>query len=106
MISVLSCSRFGRVNFILALRLELLKEVERLQKSLDVSGDVGYTCETAGHFFLYQVDDGLSLLARGSVFHSFLAGSSSLGELLQQTQALNREGRTVVLSCDRHVVVM
>ena len=48
--------RFGRVNFILALRLELLKEVERLQHSLDVSGDVSYTCETAGHFFLYQVE--------------------------------------------------
>lgn len=39
----------------LAKRLDLLQEVERLQKSLDVSGDVAYTCETAGHFFLYQV---------------------------------------------------
>lgn len=27
-------SRFGRVNFILSLRMELLKEVERLQVSL------------------------------------------------------------------------
>ncbi|XP_064403055.1 RNA helicase aquarius-like isoform X4 [Halichondria panicea] len=48
-------SRYGRVNFILALRLDLLREVERLQNSLGVSGDVAYTCETAGHFFLYQV---------------------------------------------------
>ena len=47
--------RYGRVNFILALRLQLLKEVERLQRSLGVAGDVAYTCETAGHFFLYQV---------------------------------------------------
>ena len=84
--------RFGRVNFILALRLELLKEVERLkarcvhvlyylqwyfkpahlelgngavgicispivvlQESLGVPGDVAYTCETAGHFYLYQI---------------------------------------------------
>lgn len=47
--------RYGRVNFILALRMELLKEVERLQQSLGVQGDVAYTCETAGHFFLYQV---------------------------------------------------
>ena len=73
--------RYGRVNFILSLRLELLKEVERLQvgpspqshscpppdwkqerlrhlsvtqESLGVPGDVAYTCETAGHFFLYQ----------------------------------------------------
>ena len=66
--------RYGRVNFILALRLELLGEVKRLQVSvlptpkggggvvtlyvqntLGVSGDVAYTCETAGHFYLYQV---------------------------------------------------
>ena len=43
------------MNFILALRMELLKEVERLQQSLGVQGDVAYTCETSGHFFLYQV---------------------------------------------------
>jgi len=30
-------------------------EVQRLQDSLDVAGDVAYTCETAGHFFLYQI---------------------------------------------------
>lgn len=30
-------------------------QVEKLQMSLDVVGDVAYTCETAGHFFLYQV---------------------------------------------------
>jgi hypothetical protein len=30
-------------------------EVQRLQESLEVAGDVAYTCETAGHFFLYQV---------------------------------------------------
>ena len=48
-------SRFGRVNYILQLRLDLLEEVKRLQESLNVPGDVSYTCETAGHFFLYQV---------------------------------------------------
>lgn len=47
--------RYGRVNYVLARRLELLKEVGRLQESLDVPGDVSYTCETAGHFYLYQV---------------------------------------------------
>ena len=31
-----SLPRFGQVNFILALRLELLQEVEKLQKSLSV----------------------------------------------------------------------
>nr|CAD7203408.1 unnamed protein product [Timema douglasi] len=48
-------SRYGRVNYVLAKRLDLLTEVQRLQESLDVTGDVAYTCETAGHFFLYQV---------------------------------------------------
>ena len=50
-----SLPRFGQVNFILALRLELLQEVEKLQKSLSVTGDVSYTCETVAYFFLYQV---------------------------------------------------
>ncbi|XP_076342913.1 LOW QUALITY PROTEIN: RNA helicase aquarius [Tachypleus tridentatus] len=48
-------SRYGRVNFVLAKRLDLLKDVSRLQDSLGVIGDVSYTCETAGHFYLYQV---------------------------------------------------
>lgn len=52
--SVCVC-RYGRVNYVLARRLELLREVGRLQESLDVPGDVSYTCETAGHFHLYQV---------------------------------------------------
>ena len=48
-------SRYGRVNYVLQQRLALLKEVNRLQKSLGVQGDVSYTCETGGHFYLYQV---------------------------------------------------
>ena len=48
-------SRYGRVNYVLAKRIELLDEVTRLQKSLGVSGDVAYTCETARYFFLYQI---------------------------------------------------
>ena len=48
-------SRYGRVNYVLAQRLELLEEVKRLQGSLGVTGDMSYTCETAGYFFLYQV---------------------------------------------------
>ena len=47
--------RYGRVNFVLAQRLELLEEVGRLQNSLNVPGDMSYTCETAGYFYLYQV---------------------------------------------------
>ena len=48
-------SRYGRVNFVLSRRLHLLDEVRRLQESLGVQGDVSYTCETAGHFYLYQI---------------------------------------------------
>jgi len=48
-------SRYGRVNYVLAKRIELLDEVSRLQKSLGVVGDVAYTCETARYFFLYQI---------------------------------------------------
>ncbi|XP_069675214.1 RNA helicase aquarius [Periplaneta americana] len=63
-------SRYGRVNYVLAKRLDLLMEVQRLQESLDVAGDVAYTCETAGHFFLYQV------LARWERFLSRVRPSS------------------------------
>uniref|UniRef100_A0A673HDG2 Aquarius intron-binding spliceosomal factor n=1 Tax=Sinocyclocheilus rhinocerous TaxID=307959 RepID=A0A673HDG2_9TELE len=42
----LVCVRYGRVNYVPSRRLELLREVARLQESLDVPGDVSYTCET------------------------------------------------------------
>ena len=52
-------TKWGRVNYTLARRLELLGEVERLAKSLGVEegegGGAGYTCETAEYFRLYQV---------------------------------------------------
>merc|ERR1719264_1725687 len=48
-------SRYGRVNYVLAKRMELLEEVSRLQKSLGVAGDLTYTCETARYFYLYQI---------------------------------------------------
>ncbi|XP_035781501.1 RNA helicase aquarius-like [Anopheles albimanus] len=48
-------SRYGRVNYVLAKRIDLLGQVQQLQESLGVRGDVAYTCETAGHFYLYHV---------------------------------------------------
>lgn len=48
-------SRYGRVNYVLAKRIDLLNQVQKLQESLLVDGDVAYTCETAGYFYLYQV---------------------------------------------------
>ncbi|XP_055588433.1 RNA helicase aquarius [Uranotaenia lowii] len=48
-------SRYGRVNYVLSKRIDLLGQVQQLQDSMGVVGDVAYTCETAGHFYLYQV---------------------------------------------------
>ncbi|KAF5733623.1 intron-binding protein aquarius [Tripterygium wilfordii] len=51
----LDFSRQGRVNAMLVRRLELLAEVERLARSLLLPEDVGYTCESAGYFWLLHV---------------------------------------------------
>ncbi|KAK7598066.1 hypothetical protein V9T40_006301 [Parthenolecanium corni] len=48
-------SRYGRVNYVLTKRLELLNQVKKLQHSLEIPGDDMHTCETAGHFFLYRI---------------------------------------------------
>jgi len=48
-------SRYGRVNYVLSQRIELLSKVKKLQDSLNVTGDVSYTCETAGYFYLYEI---------------------------------------------------
>lgn len=48
-------SRYGRVNYVLSQRIELLGKVKKLQDSLNVTGDVSYTCETAGYFYLYEI---------------------------------------------------
>ncbi|CAM9771883.1 unnamed protein product [Chrysoparadoxa australica] len=48
-------SKGGRVNHSLSRRLECLEEVSRLAKSINVEGDIGYTCETAEHFELYHI---------------------------------------------------
>nr|XP_019560772.2 RNA helicase aquarius-like [Aedes albopictus] len=62
-------SRYGRVNYVLSKRIDLLGQVQRLQDSLGVVGDVAYTCETAGHFYLYQI------IARWEKFLSEFEGS-------------------------------
>lgn len=33
-------------------------QVEKLARAMGEVGDVGYTCETAGHFFRYRVSRG------------------------------------------------
>ena len=48
-------SKLGRVNHMLKRRLELLVRVERLGRTLDITADVGYTCETAEYFFHSEI---------------------------------------------------
>jgi len=48
-------SKWGRVQFMLGKRLELLQEVGRLAASLNIPAEVDYSCETAQHFFLFNV---------------------------------------------------
>lgn len=48
-------SKWGRVTASLELRMNVLAEVDRLGTSLRVTGDFGYTCETAINFFRYHI---------------------------------------------------
>lgn len=43
-------SKIGRVNWSLSRRQDLLNQVQRLASSLNIVGDVGYSCETAEYF--------------------------------------------------------
>ncbi|XP_076284506.1 RNA helicase aquarius isoform X1 [Lasioglossum baleicum] len=78
-------SRYGRVNYVLAKRLDLLMEVQRLQESLNVKGDVAYTCETAGHFFMYQI------LARWERFESRIKQRQGTGNNLPPAFIVDEE---------------
>lgn len=68
-------SKFGRVNFTLERRKELLAEVQRLADSLAIdSGDVGYTCEAAAFFHLYHVT------SRIEAYEAKVAAAAAAGE--------------------------
>jgi len=58
-------SKFGRVNHMLQRRLELLEQVNLLGKSLNVVGDVGATCETAGIFKMEHINELISSFRQG-----------------------------------------
>ncbi|KAF9936379.1 hypothetical protein BGZ65_002487 [Modicella reniformis] len=51
----LSFSKYGRVTSFLEKRMSLLAEVDRLARSLEIGGEHGSTCETAGYFNSYHV---------------------------------------------------
>ena len=71
-------SRYGRVNYVLAKRIELLEQVKKLQETLGVYGDVAYTCETAGYFFLYEI------LSRWEEYQSKLVGDVRSEEIAER----------------------
>lgn len=105
-------SRYGRVNYVLTQRLSLLKDVGRLQESLGVPGDVSYTCETAGHFYKYQVlsrleefekdvrsDKSLTSVSEKFPFHSFF--STAPQPLFKQKSF--EDDYDIAQGCFRHI---
>lgn len=48
-------SKQGRVDWTLSRRMQLLEQVQHLAGTINVTGDVGYTCETAEYFRLEHI---------------------------------------------------
>jgi intron-binding protein aquarius len=106
-------TKYGRVNYILERRLLLLDEVQRLAESFGVQGDIGYTCETAGYFYLYSVlakwEEFLSkirhtaedaeLVSKAFPFHKYFA---SAPQPLFKKKSL-REDFEIAEGCFRHL---
>ena len=111
-------SRYGRVNYVLSKRLELLEAVGRLATSLGLSTDAAYTCETAGYFFLYHVlskweafQAELSLLSEEQKTSSFVAArfpftaffAQDLGRELFIQESSFEEALEVASGCFRYI---
>ena len=70
-------SKWGRVQFMLGKRLELLAEVGRLAASLQIgNADVNYSCETAQHFYLFNV------LARWEEYSAKVKGEEDAAKIM------------------------
>ncbi len=113
----LDFSRQGRVNAMLARRLELLTEVERLARTLGVPDDVAYTCETAAHFWLLHVlarwEAFVATVARaGDQDAAVVAGRFPFSEFFANAPQPLFEGRSTAADmrkargCFRHLKVM
>ena len=70
-------SRYGRVNYVLAKRLELLEEVSKLQKSLGVVGGVSYTYKTVSMTCTHAALKRQELVKLGFKYNSILMGESA-----------------------------
>lgn len=98
-------SRYGRVNYVLAKRIDLLNQVQKLQESLGVIGDVSYTCETAGMsliaifihifffltflYFFYFHHSSYFFLLFSRIF-LFVSGDFTMGEILERNRKFQR----------------
>ncbi|KAF9902731.1 hypothetical protein EC991_004582 [Linnemannia zychae] len=85
----LSFSKYGRVTSFLEKRVNLLAEVDRLAQSLEIGGEHGSTCETAGYFYSYHVvplwkeferkmaanEESLELITSSFPFHGFFSNA-------------------------------
>ncbi|XP_058096767.1 uncharacterized protein LOC131242257 [Magnolia sinica] len=112
----LDFSRQGRVNAMLVRRLELLSEVERLARSLQLPEDVGYTCETAGYFWLLHVysrwEQFLSACAQNQDKPTFVKDRFPFQEFFSNTpqpvftgQSFEKDMRAAK-GCFRHLTTM
>lgn len=66
-------SKQGRVDWTLMRRMQLLEQVQRLAGTIGVTGDVGYTCETAEYFRLEHIQ------SRIEKYHMDITASASAG---------------------------
>lgn len=108
-------SRYGRVNYVLAKRLELLDSISKLQRGLDAGGDnAGATCELAHHFHVYHVkprwrkfceacavdkDKNVATISKEFPFHEFFDDAPKplfLGKSYE-------EDMEIALSCNRYI---
>ncbi|KAF9919175.1 hypothetical protein FBU30_011136 [Linnemannia zychae] len=85
----LSFSKYGRVTSFLEKRVSLLAEVDRLAQSLEIGGEHGSTCETAGYFYSYHIvpmwkefenkvaanEDSLELIISSFPFNKFFSNA-------------------------------
>uniref|UniRef100_A0A8R1DM74 Intron-binding protein aquarius n=1 Tax=Caenorhabditis japonica TaxID=281687 RepID=A0A8R1DM74_CAEJA len=103
-------SRYGRVNYVLKERIRLLASVERLAKTLNVVGDVAYTCENAGYFFRFSVCRAweefiAQMTAKGvkSIVSEIFPFTKFFSDIPQLFSGNTSEDMKVAHSCWRHI---
>ncbi|KAI8990027.1 P-loop containing nucleoside triphosphate hydrolase protein [Pilobolus umbonatus] len=109
----LSFSKYGRVSSFLEQRIILLAEVTRLSQSLNIVGEHGATCETAGYFYTTHIEPLENAFIRQTAdaqtvenirdafpFHEFF--SNAPNPIFTQNMTAE-EGLEVAQGCFRHL---